>query len=369
MKRVDPADAVGIVADAMVRSGIEPEPADPQVFNFRLLRDMRKTPPKKGWLIKGIFALGETSAWIAPPGRLKSSLLAEAAFVIASNTPDWHGYKIKRTGAVIYFALERVGLVERRLLAYAARGSEESDDPPIAVEPGIKDLMDPAIVDHIIAIVRAVERVTGQPVVMMIIDTFAKAIAAGGGDEDKAKDQGKVFANLQRLKDSLGGGSAPHMALVGHTGKDESRGARGSNAILGDVDLMVEITGDIIKTANAVKSNDGEEGPLFSFKGEVVVDRIDEDGEPERITIISQEDVSAQPATKDSQSRLTENQEAMLRLLRDAGPAGLSGDDWNAKAREVGIGVNRRSILVNLKGQLKDRNLIREYNGTWHVQK
>ncbi len=59
----------------------------------------------------------------------------------------------------------------------------------------------------------------------------------------------------------------------------------------------------------------------------------------------------------------------MLRLLRDTGPQGLSGEDWNAKARELGIGVNRRSTLVNLKGQLKDKGLVREYNGIWHAQR
>jgi hypothetical protein len=30
--------------------------------------------------------------------------------------------------------------------------------------------------------------------------------------------------------------------LIGHTGKDETMGSRGSNAILGDVDVMVTIT-------------------------------------------------------------------------------------------------------------------------------
>ena len=57
----------------------------------------------------------------------------------------------------------------------------------------------------------------------------------------------------------------------------------------------------------------------------------------------------------------------MLRLLRDAGPSGLATADWNAKARDIGIGVNRRTTLVNLKGQLKDKGLVREYNDIWQV--
>ena len=66
---------------------------------------------------------------------------------------------------------------------------------------------------------------------------------------------------------------------------------------------------------------------------------------------------------------LHENQEAMLRLLRDAGPTGLSTADWNAKARDIGIGLTRKATLHNLKAQLKDRKLVREYNDVWQAQK
>ena len=58
-----------------------------------------------------------------------------------------------------------------------------------------------------------------------------------------------------------------HVALIGHTGKDESRGARGSNAHLGDVDMMVQIAvADDVRTATITKINDGAEGVLTRFK-------------------------------------------------------------------------------------------------------
>lgn len=109
-------------------------------FRFRLLSDLGEGAPAKAWLIKNIIALKETSAWIAPPGAMKSALLCELAFAIASKT-DWHGYKAKGTGAVVYFALERSDLVKRRMQAYLARAGEETDAPPIAVIPATVDLM------------------------------------------------------------------------------------------------------------------------------------------------------------------------------------------------------------------------------------
>jgi hypothetical protein len=334
----------------------------PLKFKYRLARDLSADPPAKPWIVKGVVARGETSAWIAPPGGMKSALLCELAFAVASRV-DWHGYRAKQSGAVVYFALERSDLTERRLATYLARCSEDAERPPIAVVSAMIDLMNEATVKELVASIRAIEADTGESVILVVFDTFAKLIAAGGGDENLARDQGKVFANLQRLKNEIG----CHVALIGHSGKDESRGARGSNALLGDVDMMVTIGGDLIKTATVTKANDAPEGPLFSFKSETFDFGSDEDGDPITVNIVSTESVE-QPPPASRPTKLTENQEVMLRLLRDAGAAGLSTDDWNAMAREAGIGITRRQTLVNIRGQLKDRRLIREYNGIWHVQ-
>lgn len=83
-------------------------------FKYELLDDLGNDLPNKRWLIKNIVAMGETSAWIAPPGGLKSALLAELSFNVAAQL-DWHGYKAKISGPVVYFALERTDLVKRRL--------------------------------------------------------------------------------------------------------------------------------------------------------------------------------------------------------------------------------------------------------------
>jgi hypothetical protein len=259
-------------------------------YKFRLLRDMSDSEPAKDWIVKDVIALGETSSWIAPPGKMKSALLAELAYAVASRRSDWHGFRIKRAGAAVYFALERYALTERRFKAYRTRNNNKN--APVAVVPATIDLMDPRTVEDVVAVIRAVEEGTTEKVVLVIFDTFAKLIAAGGGDEDKAKDQGRVFANIQRLKDKVG----CHVALIGHTGKDETRGARGSSAILGDADVMVTIGGDAaVKTAAVIKANDAPEGPLFSFTSEAHHVGVDDDGDDITVHVVSPESVSAQP--------------------------------------------------------------------------
>src|SRR6266851_7142950 len=164
-----------------------------------------------------------------------------------------------------------------------------------AVVSSTIDLTKPDAFKKVIMTIREAEAAVGVPIGLVIIDTFAKLIAAGGGDENSAKDQGLVFANVQRVKNA----TETHVALIGHTGKDEARGMRGSNAALGDVDLMVTISGDLIRTATVTKANDAPEGQLFSFKSDVHHFGIDEDGDPITVNVVSGEDVqSLQSATK-----------------------------------------------------------------------
>ena len=76
--------------------------------------------------------------------------------------------------------------------------------------------MHPGCVNVILETIRAAEQRFGIRVGYIVIDTFAKGIAAGGGDEDKARDQNKCLTNLRRLHER----AELHVAIVGHTGKD-----------------------------------------------------------------------------------------------------------------------------------------------------
>lgn len=282
-----------------------------QGFEFHLLKDIGNTPVFKRNLIKGVMARGETSAWIGPPGSMKSALMAEASICVSSGI-DWHGKKNKGAAGVVYFALERADLVVRRWTAHLER--DGFNELPIAIVNSLVNLMTPKTVPAIVSTIRSAELCFGLPVGLVIFDTFGKLIAAGGGDEDKAKDQGMVFANIQLIKNEID----VHIALVGHTGKDETRGSRGSNAILGDVDLMVTITGDGIKTATVTKANDMPEGPLFSFKSDVHEFGVDADGDILSVNIISDAPIDGNAAQGGRARNLSKGASTCLRALRQA---------------------------------------------------
>lgn len=339
-------------------------------FKYETIGEFQIDPTApKPWLFKGLIAFNETSTWIGPPGTLKSSVMAQMAVHNATGR-DWHGYK--STGVhcpgVFYFALEKADLVKRRIMAQCLQlgmSQEQADKVPIGVCSDVVDLTSQSSVKDVVDVVQHFEFNAngGAPVGIVIFDTFAKLIAAGGGDEDKAAWQGKVFTNLQIIKNKIGG---PHVALVGHTGKDEARGARGSNAILGDADVMIQISGDHVKTATVTKANDQAERDIFSFTGETYEFGKDEDGEPVTVNIISSEEATKrQPVAREP--KLTANEKTVFGILHDAGRSGLSLEEWNAAARDTGIGVKRKATLNDIHRSLKSKGLVQEYSGRWSV--
>ena len=189
--------------------------------------------------------------------------------------------------------------------------SEESPNLPIAVAGGIINLLNSSCVATIIDTVRTAEAHFGCPVGLIIIDTFNKGIAVGGGDENTAKDQNITAANLQQVQDVL---TDVHVALIGHTGKDESRGARGSNAHLADVDMMVQISVDgDIRTATITMINDGVEGVLTRFKLKPVTMGQDEDGDDITTAIVSDDRLDNEKEI--SRAKLNKSQRRAMELL------------------------------------------------------
>lgn len=322
--------------------------------------DCGKTALRR-WILKGIIARGESSGWVAPPGAGKSALLTEISIHCAAKI-DWRGHRAKEACGVVVFALERGDLFKRRLDFYRQR--DNLHGLPIAVVDVVVDLLNPACVETIVATVREAERNFGCGAGMLVFDTYNKGIAAGGGDEDKARDQNRAAANLRQVHSRLE--NKAHIALVGHTGKDESRGARGSNAHLGDVDVMTQISGDAVKTAAVVKGNDQAERTLAVFKMEVVETGRDEDGEAVTTSIVSADHVEAEPRTK--KEKLTPNQQTLFGMLHGAGAAGLTLEDWNQQARDAGIGAKRKADLNDIRAALLSKGFAREYNGRWTVR-
>ncbi len=258
----------------------------PPKIALTFFRELAVKPTPKLWLIKNVIARGEVSSWIGKPGGGKSALLTDLC-VYGGQGQDWRGYRTPQPFGTVYFALERADLVKRRMQAHRLR-DELPADLPIAVAGQIISLIDPGSVAAIVDAINRAQDDFRREVGLAIFDTRSKGIAAGGGDEDKARFQNLAAAHLRRVIERTG----IHIASIGHTGKDASRGERGSNATLGDVDVEVTISGDAVRTADVTKANDQPLGRLTGYElepYEFALDPDDEDEQPHRTWIVAQE--------------------------------------------------------------------------------
>lgn len=320
--------------------------------------------PAKPWLIKGVLALDEDSSWYGPAGSLKSTLLTDIGVHGAAGR-DWRSHKIKMRFGTVYFAFERAGLTRRRLAAYAKRDGLKN--LPIAVADEIIDLIDDSCVQKIVDTIKAAEGRFGLAVGLAIFDTWAKGVAAGGGDEDKAQHINVVAANLKRVHEQLG--HPIHLATIGHTGKDETKGDRGSSAKTGHIDFGVQISGDKVKTATITKANDLAEGVLTSFMGEEVTVGTDAEGDALTAFIVSPMAVQAPP---EAASRLSDRQVLAMDALRNAikehGQKGaVAVDQWRDEMFRSGAldrnAKNPRSDFKRVRDALARIRRVVEENG------
>jgi hypothetical protein len=303
---------------------------------------------KKRPILKGFVNKGENSALIGPPKSLKSGLMTEIALHCAAGK-DWRGHPASEPYGVVIFALERADLYRRRLDAYRLRDGL-TENLPIAVAGAVIDLLNPKCTAVIVATVREAEKKFGRAVGLIVIDTFSKGIAASGGDENLAKDQNRVAANLRRVQEVID----VHIACVGHTGKDEAKGARGSNAHLGDIDLMIQISGDKVKTAKVTAANDQPERVLAQFQAELVDVGVDEDGEVETVAIVSNEEVSS-PNTGEATGKLSAIQQAALDELWNC----IADGETASRPNDVHVPVGVKGLtLTTWRNRLAARAII-----------
>ena len=110
------------------------EAAQRQAMPFRFVRDITLQP--KAFLIDGFVGAAETSAWYGPPDSGKSTVVLDAGCHVAAGL-DYCGRQVTQ-GCVLYIAVERGAVVQRRVLAWCQHHAHM--DIPLAVVAEMIDL-------------------------------------------------------------------------------------------------------------------------------------------------------------------------------------------------------------------------------------
>lgn len=178
----------------------------------------------ESWILDDLIPAKGVGFIYGPPGSYKSFIALDMALCISSGRP-WHGYECELPGAVVYIAAEGSrGILERSV---AWKLHHECEIGPFVVLPIPVMFDEVMMVQAFTTCLQQAAAHLGQPVRMVVIDTMARSF---NGDENSAQEVGAFVNACDRFAADLGDCM---VLVVAHTGKDTSRGIRGSSALIG----------------------------------------------------------------------------------------------------------------------------------------
>lgn len=251
-----------------------------------------------GYVIKGLLQRASYAEIYGAPGEGKTFVTLDMAYNVAAGR-EWMGHKV-HAGPVLYLAFEgRGGLVGR---AKALRQKYGEAEVPLYVAGAsfsIRDLEGRAELGKLLALLP-------EKPVMIVFDTFAKALM--GGDENSAQDVGAFNNAVEALIESTGA----CVAIVHHSGKDKSKGARGSSALLGAIDTEIQVDDSQVISQ---KQRDLELAQPIGFRLMPVMVGMDADGDDQTSCVVEPAQI-----TNEKLGKITGNAKRAFDLLCEKAP-------------------------------------------------
>jgi putative DNA primase/helicase len=184
-------------------------------------------------LVEGLMTIGSSVVVYGDSNSGKTFWALSVATAIATGS-DCYGRKTD-PGLVVYLASEAPASIRSRMQAikkFHGCSLENLAMVPVTMNfySGAQDAHD------VIEMVRAIEKIKGKPVRLIIGDTLARMSA--GANENSGEDMGPVMARFDQVATATGAA----MMIIHHNGKDAARGARGWSGIRAHIDTEIEVT-------------------------------------------------------------------------------------------------------------------------------
>ncbi|MCB5945931.1 helicase RepA family protein [Acidocella sp. KAb 2-4] len=271
--------------------------------------------------VERLLVAGAMSVLYGQSNSGKTFLALDLALHIAQGAP-WFGREITQ-GPVLYLALEGGSGIKNRIVAYRAEHGLDDVRLPFFVVPQPLNLLDPA--GDVAAIINTTARVASEaeaPVALIVIDTLSRAMA--GGNENAPEDMTALVAAGDRIRKETGA----HVMWVHHSGKDETRGARGHSSLRAATDTEIEIIADDKgRRAEVRKQRDLDGGDVICYELQSVELGTNSRGKPVTSCVVRPADPNA--THKDPVRSLTGHARRAYEVLLDTvageGQGGFSG--------------------------------------------
>jgi hypothetical protein len=307
------------------------------------------------WLVKNLLPLiGLILIW-GPPKCGKSFWIFDLVMHVALGWP-YRGRRVQQ-GAVVYCAFEGQSHFADRVEAFRQRHLADDHEPvPFYLQPITLDL----VREHGGLITEIKETMGRTAPAVIVLDTLNRSLR---GSESSDEDMTAYI----RASDAIREAFDCAVVIVHHCGVNDSR-PRGHTALTGAADAQLSVKRDAAKNivVELECAKDGPEGDVITSRLETVTVGTDDDGDPETSCVIVETDPA--PAASRDES-MPKNWQTMLAILHEAGPSGLSTEDWNERAREVGLGAGRRSDLYDFRRGLQRRGLVVLGTNGWFAKR
>ena len=307
-------------------------------------------PPRE--LIEGFITEGSMTVIYGDSNTGKSFLMLDMAAHLVTGR-EWFGRRLRK-GAVVYLAAESPRSIMDRARAIEMHTGVSLEHLFITTCP--IDLFDPnGSTMAVVETVRHIQRTHGVEVVLIVIDTLARAM--GAGDENKTQDMGVLVKHSDLIRQALGAA----IAYVHHTGKDASRGARGSSALRAATDTEIEVRDpgdDKPREFELTKQRDlPGKGEVLGFTLKNVTLGLGVFGNMVSTCVIE----PAEPAGPDPYEGLREGEHEILDMIRESPVRGLRYADLVDRAS-----VSETTLKRNLRS-LEKKGLVYRQSGQWRL--
>jgi len=305
------------------------------------------------WIIKGVLPQAEVGILYGQSGSGKTFFVLDMAACVARGA-EWRGRKVSNC-RVVYVAAEAREGIKKRMDAYDQHICADGARPDIiASAPNLLSTDTKQLIEAI------------GSAGLIILDTMA---ASHSGDENSAKDMGLFLAACKDISHATGA----MVLAVHHTGKEDSKGMRGSSALFAGADFVMEIfknkVGDRFEHgAMLSKSRDDVTGTSFGFELKRVTVGVDDEGDEVTTCVIEpvQKEVSKTPKRPRKLANLEDSRYDMHReiltifeRITDESPTKVVTDDQLLDAIIKKFPSKLRRNMVPLVLRLEEFGVIR----------
>ena len=307
--------------------------------------------------VEGLLGVGASSVAYGPSNVGKSFWVLDLAACVATGRPFRDELEVDQ-GAVLILALEgRHGMVNR--LEVLRRRGVILDDTKLFVSFDHVDFTGVTYGQRVAETCRKIEKEQGVSFKMIIVDTLSRAMA--GGDENSSRDMMVAVGEIDLIRGETGA----HVMVIHHSGKDATKGARGSSALRAAVDTEIEISRPemgTVTTASVMKQRDFQVGKPMPFSLEVMKLGVDRRGKPITSCFVKHEDevMAGQPRGR-GRPRAFVDKNDLLSLLPQP-----STTAWQKAAREE-FGVSRTAFYEVRKTLEESKAAVHSKTDGWKI--